>query len=750
MRDIGTQARTALRVCPFCEATCGLSLTLEGDRVTDVRGDADDVFSRGYLCPKGVAIGELHDDPDRVREPLVRRGGDFEPATWDEAFEAADEALSRVLERHGKQALGIYFGNPTTHNISGPLYNPVLAKAAGTRNVFSASTLDQMPKHVAVGLMYGDKFSIPVPDIDRCDYLVVMGADPLTSNGSLWTVPDLPGRVRALKARGGRLVVIDPRRSRTARAADRHLAILPGTDALLLLGMVHTLFAEDLVRLRRLDGLVRGIDEVRAASAPFTPERVAARCGVPAEEIRTLARELAESERGCLYGRIGTTTQRFGTLTTWLIEVVNVLCGLLDHEGGPMFPMGAAGHRNALPGPARALELHRWRSRVRGAGEVYGELPSACMAEEMDTPGEGGIRGMITVAGNPARSAPGGERLDAALAGLEALVCVDIYRNETSRHADVILPPPSVLARGHFDLAFNQLAVRNTVRWSEPVLAPDPGQPDEWEIVLRLTGIVTGQGPKADTGALDDFVARTVVQREIAHPSSPLHGRDPDELLAALAPRRGPERLIDFLLRSGPYGDAFGARDGISLDAVKAAPHGIDLGPLQPRTPGVLLNEDRVVELAPQPVLDDLPRLAAWEAETASAFTLIGRRHLRSNNSWMHNLPLLNSGTNRCSLWVHPDDAAALGLEDGGMAEVASRTGAVRVEVEVTADVRPGVVSMPHGWGHGTDGVAMRVAKARPGANSNALTDPDDLDPLSGTVALNAIPVSLSPAPAPA
>lgn len=738
--------RTALRVCPFCEATCGLSITLDGDRVTEVRGDDDDVFSAGYLCPKGVAIGELHDDPDRLREPLVRRGGELQPATWDEAFEAADEALNRVIDQHGREALGLYFGNPTTHNVSGPLYNPVLARAAGTRNIFSASTLDQMPKHVAVGLMYGDKFSIPVPDIDRCDYLVVMGADPLTSNGSLWTVPDLPGRVRALKARGGRLVVVDPRRSRTARAADRHLEIVPGADALFLLGVVHTLFAEDLVRLRRLEGLVRGMDEVRAAAAPYPPERVAAQCGVNAEEIRTLARELATAERGCLYGRIGTTTQRFGTLTTWLIESVNVLCGLLDHEGGPMFPLGAAGHRNALPGPTRALELHRWTSRVRGAGEVYGELPSACMAEEMDTPGDGRIRALICVAGNPARSAPGGARMDAALAGLEALISVDIYRNETSRHADVVLPPPSPLARPHFDLAFNQLAVRNTVRWSQPAVTAEPGGPDEWEIVLRLTGILTGQGPKADVDALDTFVARTAVQRESAHPASPLHGRDPDELLAALAPRRGPERLLDLLLRGGPYGDAFGAREGISMDAVQAAPHGIDLGPLRPRTPEVLINDGGRIDLAPRQILEDLPRLAAWTERERAPFTLIGRRHLRSNNSWMHNLPLLNSGTNRCTLWVHPDDAAELGLADGGMAQVTSRTGKVLVEVEVTADVRRGVVSMPHGWGHDADGVALRVARARAGSNSNTLTDPDDLDPLSGTVALNAIPVDLAPA----
>lgn len=737
---------TALRICPFCEATCGLALTVEDGRVTDVRGDEDDVFSAGYLCPKGVALSQLDEDPDRLRAPMVRKGEGFAEATWDEAFEVADAALNGVIARHGRQALGFYGGNPNTHNVSGTLYTPVMARAMGSHHVYSASTLDQMPKHVAVALMYGDKFSIPVPDVDRCDHLVILGADPLASNGSLWTAPDLPGRLRALKARGGRIVVVDPRRSRTAKIADRHLPIVPGADALLLLGMVHTLFDENLVRLRALEGHVQGVEEMRSLAAAYAPERVAARCGLEPDDIRVLARELAAAERGCVYGRIGTTTNRFGTLTAWLIEVVNVLCGQLDHPGGAMFPLGAAGHRNALPGPGRPTELHRWTSRVRGAGEVFGELPSACLAEELDTPGDGQIRGLITVAGNPARSAPGGPRLEAGLRNLEAMVSVDVYLNETTRFADVILPPPSPLARPHFDIAFNLLAVHNTARWS-PAVLPDDGHPDEWEIVLRLAGILAGQGPDADIAAMDEYVARTLIQRDAAHPASPVHDRDPDELLAELSARRGPARLIDFLLRSGPYGDHFGRRDGISLAALEAAPHGVDLGPLQPRIPAVLTNAEQAIVLAPAPMVADLARLDAWLEAEQAPFVLIGRRHLRSNNSWMHNLPLLNSGTNRCTLWVHPDDAAAHGLADGGKACVQAATGELVVDVEVTADVRRGVVSLPHGWGHDVPGVRMGVAQARPGVNSNALTDPGDLDPLSGTVSLNAIPVTLAAAP---
>jgi anaerobic selenocysteine-containing dehydrogenase len=758
-----TYSPTHLRICPLCEATCGLELAVEDGRVTAVAGDAEDVFSGGYLCPKGVALADLHDDPDRLTSPLLRQAdGTHVAVSWEEAFTQIDRRLRAVIDAHGREAVGIYAGNPNVHNLAGLLALPGLIKALGTPNVFTASTMDQMPKHVAAGLMFGEKFSIPVPDIDRTDHLLVLGADPLTSNGSLWTAPDLPGRIRALLARGGRLVVVDPRRSQTARRATTHVRVRPGTDAFLLFGILHTILTEDLVALGGLADHVVGVADLRAAAAPFSPEAVGPRCGVEAAVIRTLGRELAAAERGCVYSRIGTHTVEFGTLAAWLVDVLNAVTGNLDREGGAMWPLAAAGQRNATgqPGTGRALRFGRFSSRVRGLPEVFGELPVAALAEEIDTPDAGSldaeaagargrqIRALFTVAGNPALSAPDAGRLDRALGSLDLMVSVDIYLNETSRHADVVLPVPSPLARGHYDLAFNQLAVRNTARYSPPVTDVPAGMLDEWAILLRLAGIAAGQGPAADLDGLDDFFAYQLVQREVATPGSRVAGRDPAELLAALAPRRGAERLLDLLLRVGPYGEGFGTpatSDALSLDVLEANPHGVDLGPLTPRLPDVLRTPSGKVELAPGPILADVARLeAALDARDTTPFTLVGRRHLRSNNSWMHNLPTLASGSNRCTLQVNGDDASSLGMVDGALARVASRTGEVEVEVEVVDDLMPGVVSLPHGWGHDRPGTDLAVAARRPGVNSNVLTDPEAIDPLSGNAVLNGIPVTVS------
>jgi anaerobic selenocysteine-containing dehydrogenase len=732
-------ATTHLRICPLCEATCGLRLATDGDRVTKVEGDPDDVFSAGYLCPKGVALADLHHDPDRLTAPLVRQAdGTHAEVSWDEAFAEVERRLMGVVERHGREATAFYLGNPNAHSLAGQLLPGVLVKALGTRNVFTASTVDQQPKHVSAGLMFGDKLSFAVPDIDRTDFLLMLGADPLSSNGSLWTVPDVPGQIRALLARGGRLVVVDPRRSRTAARASRHHPIRPGADPLLLFALVHTLFEEDLVAPGRLAEHMNGLDEVARAAKAFAPERVAGACAIAAEDIRGLARELAAAERGCVYGRIGTHTASFGTLAAWLVDVLNVLTGNLDEPGGAMFPLAPAGQRNATEsGPGRELAFGRWSSRVRGLPEVFGELPLACLAEELDTPGPGQIRALVTMAGNPALSAPDAGRLGRALASLECMVSVDIYLNETTRHADVILPDPSPLERGHYDFAFSQFAVRNTARWSPPVMPLSDGRPSDWEIGLRLAGIFAGQGADADLAGLDDFVAYQVAQREVAMPGSRVAGRDPAELLAEVEPRRGAERVLDLLLRTGPY--------DLTLADLEANPHGIDLGPLQPRIPGILRTPSGKVELAPEWVLADVGRLEAAIGQGNGALVLVGRRHLRSNNSWMHNLPTLASGENRCVLHLHPDDAAARGIKHGEVVTVTSAAGAVEVEVEVTDDVMPGVVSLPHGWGHDAPGAALSIAATRPGANSNVLTDPAAIDPLSGNAVLNAPSRSRSP-----
>jgi anaerobic selenocysteine-containing dehydrogenase len=738
-------SRTAYRTCPLCEATCGLEITLDGDTVTAVRGDRDDVFSHGFLCPKGVALKDLHEDPDRVRTPLVRRDGELVPASWDEAFAEIAERVGPIFEAGGRDAAGLYVGNPSAHNLSALLYVRVLAKALGTRNMFTASTVDQRPKELASALLFGHQLTIAVPDLDRTDHLLILGANPLHSNGSLLTAPDMRGRLRAIRARGGKIVVIDPRRTRTAEEADEHHFIRPGTDALLLFAMVHVIVEEGLARPGRLADLCTGMDEVRALGVDFPPERVADACGIGAEEIRRMARELAAAPRAAVYGRIGTTTQEFGTLASWLVDVLNVLTGNLDREGGAMFARAAVGARNTQGAPrfGRGVQIGRWRSRVRGLPESFGELPVACLAEEIETPGEGQIRALFTVSGNPARSAPNSERVERALASLELFVALDVYVNETTRHADVILPAPSPLQRPHYDVALYQLAVRNVANYSPPVIAPDPALPDESDTLLRLSLIAAGQ-PYEDVSGLDRLVASEVLRRSG-------DGRDVEELLAALEPRVGAERLLDAMLRTGPHGDGFGAREGLTLADLEAAPHGIDLGPLEPRLPDALRTPSGTIELAPEPLVADVERLrAALERPRNGGLVLVGRRHLRSNNSWMHNVAMLVRGPERCTLHVHPDDAGRLGLDDGAPARVSGRNGEISLPAEVTDAVMPGVVSIPHGWGHDADGARLSVAAGHAGANFNALGDDELVDAVSGNAVLNGIPVEVAPVREPA
>ena len=741
-----TATQTSYRTCPLCEATCGLSITTRGRAVIDIRGDREDVFSHGFLCPKAYALKELDADPDRLRAPIVRRGDRWDAVGWEEAFAEVDRGLTATVRAHGRDAVAAYLGNPSAHNLAGLVYGPAVLRALGTRNLFSASTVDQMPKQVTAGLMFGTALSIPVPDIDRTDYLLMLGADPLTSNGSLLTAPDLKGRLRSLRGRGGRLVVIDPRRSRTAAEADAHHFIRPGTDAHLLFAIVHVLFAEGRITLGRLTEHIAGLEEVAELARAFAPEVVAPCCGIAPDTIRAIARDLAHAPRAAVYGRVGTCTQEFGTLASWLVDVLNTITGNLDREGGAMFTRAAAGSRTAhgSAGRGRGVRFGRWQSRVRGLPEHYGELPVACLAEEIDTPGDGQIRALITLAGNPVLSTPNAGRLRKALETLEFMVSVDIYRNETTRHANVILPAPSSLVRSHYDLALYNFAVRNVAHYSPPVFAPAPGELDEWEIMLRLAGIASGQGPAADVSALDDFVIDQLVQREVANHDSPLHGRDAGDLLRALEPRRGPDRVLDFLLRSGPYGDAFGAdRSGLSLRVLEGRPHGVDLGPLRPRVPEVLRTPSGKIELAPAPLVADVARLHRSLEHTNGQLVLVGRRLLRSNNSWMHNLDVLVKGKESCTLHLHPDDATRLGLTNGETARVTSRVGTVELPVEVTEAIMRGVVSIPHGWGHDEPGTAMEVAAAHAGANSNLLADETAVDPLSGNAVLNGIRVTV-------
>lgn len=740
MKTSGTD--TALRICPLCEATCGLVLSVADGKVTAARGDRDDVFSRGFLCPKGASFAELDNDPDRLSAPLVRREGELVETSWEEAFDAAAEGLRAVAAETGGGSIAVYLGNPNAHTIAGALYAPALIRALGTRNVYTASTLDQMPKQVACGYLYGNPFAFTVPDIDRTDHLVVIGANPLVSNGSVATAANFGGKLKALKRRGGTLTVIDPNRTRTAALADHHLAPRPGTDAALLFAVVNILFNEDLVDLGALAGHVGGLEQVRAAAVDFPPEAVAEHCGVPAGEIRRLARGIAAAPRAAVYGRIGTATVEFGTLTSWLVDVINVLTGNLDRPGGAMFATSPIGSAPRPPKPGRGFSIGRWHSRVTGHPEVASELPTVLLAEEIQTPGEGQVRALVTIAGNPALSAPDGERLSRAMASLRFMVSVDPYLNETTRHADVILPPPPPTYAPHFDVALSGVAVRSTARYSPPVFDLPDGRPGEVEILSRLALRLMGMGPDADPGIVDEQVIAATLGKEVADPHSPVSGRAVEELTALLPQGPGYERRLDLMLRLGPFGEAFGANpDGLTLQRLRDAPHGIDLGALTPRIPEVLRTPSGSIELAPAPILADVPRLHASLGSGGTGLLLIGRRHLRSNNSWMHNLPSLSGGTNRCTLQIHPDDAARLGVTD--KAVVTGPAGTLEVPVEITDAIRPGVVSLPHGWGHAAPGTRMSVAAAQPGVNVNSLLDGSLTDPLSGTAVLNAVPVEV-------
>jgi len=716
-------AETHYRICPICEATCGLKLTVEDGKVTDIRGDKEDPFSRGYMCPKGVALRDLHEDPDRLRTPMIKDGDTHRAATWDEAWEKIAANIPAIKDAYGPDAIALYSGNPSAHKLSNMLFGKGVRQALGTKNAFSASTLDQMPKQLSVGLMFGTWSSIPVPDIDRTDLLVVLGGNPLVSNGSLWTVPDFRGRLRELQARGGKCVVIDPKRTMTADAADEHHFIRPGTDVFLLAAIAHHLFAADLVDMGAVAPHVKGAEELRPHLAPFSPEAVADVTGVPANEIKSLAERLAKTERAVLYGRIGTCIQRYGTTASALVDMINILAGNLDREGGAMFPkaacfadntMAAKGAPSDAPGSGRGIIKGRKHSRVRGAPEVAGEFPASILTEEITTPGDGQVRALVTLAGNPVLSSPDGSALSAALETLDFMVSVDIYLNETTRHADVILPGTSPLEEAHYDVLLNQFTVRNVARYSKPVFETGDVQ-SEWKTLAQLARVLGGQSPDL-----------------------------PDDMMT-------PDQVLAMMISRGAY-----AAEGLTFDKIAAADHGIDLGPLTPRMPEVLRMPDAKADLAPAEILADIDAAAddlAARRKLANdtgrdALLLIGRRDTRSSNSWMHNLPVLAKGPNRCTLEIHPDDARAHNIGEGARARVKSALtqDEIEIEVAITDKIMPGTISIPHGWGHDAPGANMNKAAENPGVNMNRMVSREHVDPLSGTAIMTGVPVSISAA----
>ena len=728
--------RTEYRTCPLCEATCGLELTVTDGVVTRIRGDRDDVFSHGFICPKGSVLQRLHEDPDRLRAPQISRDGVHVPSTWPEALAEIEHRLLPIIEEHGRDALALYIGNPSIHGPAGPLYVRPLVKALRSKNVFTAATVDQMPKHISAGLMFGHPLSIPIPDIDRTDYLLMLGANPKVSNGSLATAPDWPGRMRSIRERGGRIVVVDPRRTESAELADEHLFIRPGADAAWLAAIVNDIVAAGLDDTTHLNGMVRGLAELPKLLSGFTPESVEVLTGINADTTRRVAREFAAAPAACAYGRLGTHTGRFGTIASWLVDLLNLVTGNLDRPGGAMFAMATTERPRR-----RAFEIGRWASRVKKHPEALGELPVTTLADEILTGGEGQVRALITIAGNPMRSTPDTGRLAKALESLDLIVSVDPYLTATSGRAHIVLPPPSALQRSHYDLAFQGLSIRNVANYSPPTLPLEPTDMPEWEILTRLALIVAGQGTEIDVGAVDTWTLAGQVQAETIKSASPIVGRDPGEIMAELGDEPGPDRIIDLLVRTGPYGDGFGSDpDGLTLELIRERPHGIDLGPLKPRLSDLLCTESGQIEAAPEWITADLPRLRSALVETNGGLLLIGRRHLRSNNSWMHNIDALMRGKDRCTLIVNPADAERIGIESGARASIRSAAGEVAASVVVSDEMMPGVVSLPHGWGHDEPAESLQVAAHRPGVDSNLLTGAE-VDPISGNAVLNGIRV---------
>ena len=709
-------SRVVYRTCILCEACCGIAVHLDGGRISKITGDERDRASRGYICAKAAALKDLHEDPDRLRYPMRRTGNTWQRIGWKEAFELAAAGLAAVQREHGNDAAATYLGEPFVHNLGSLLFNDVLTAALGTRKRFSANSLDQFPKQLISHWMYGSGLFVSVPDVDRTDYMLVIGANPVVSNGSLMTAPDMPARLRQLRERGGKIVVIDPRRSETARVADEHHFIRPGTDALLLAAIVRCLFTENRIRLRELGSVVHGLEIVEKAVAEFTPEVVAATVGIPPETIRSIARDFSDAPSAVCYGRMGTSTVSFGTTASWLVEVLNIVSGNFDRAGGAMFPTPPLDVMRLQP----PTERGRWRSRISGTAEFMGELPAATLAQEITTPGDGRVRALLTFAGNPVLSSPAGHQLSDALGTLDFMVSIDFYLNETTRHADIILPPVGPLEHEHFDLVFQLFAVRATPHWSPAVFDLPPDTKSDADILIELAaGLCRARG---GVGHLAALALRA---------------------LSGIGSARAARMVLDAALRAGPYGNGLRPwRAGLTLRRLRAAEHGMDLGPMRPCLPDQLPERaQRRIDLAPPEIVADMLRLRSCLGPASAELLLIGMREARTLNSWSHNLPGLVTGHDRCVLHMNHADAEARSISTGDLVRISSRVGAIEVPVRLTDSVAQGVVALPHGYGHGGDGIRLRVAAEHAGASINDLTDPAAIDPLSGNAVLSGVPV---------
>ena len=714
------------RTCPLCEAMCGLEIAHKDDEILSIRGDNEDPFSRGHICPKAVALQDLHHDPDRLKYPVRRTENGWQQIGWTEAFETVAEKLLQIQAGFGRDAVATYVGNPNVHNLGAILYLPGLHQALNTRNRFASSSVDQLPHQFVSLFLFGHDFLLPVPDIDRTDYFLMFGANPIASNGSLMAAPDIAERLKDIHRRGGKTVVIDPRHTETSQIASQHVFIRPGTDVLLLLAMLNTLFTEGLANPGKVADIIDGIETIEAICADYPPVVVAKHTGIPAEEIQALARDFAQARSSVCHGRIGTCIQEFGALTQWLLAVLNIVAGRLDTPGGYMFPTPAVDVIQDLVEESSGHGHYaQWRSRIRGLPEFGGELPAATLADEILTDGEGQIKALVTFAGNPRLSLPNSDKIEEALEKLDFIASIDFYINETTRHADIILPPTGALEHEHYDLVFNLLTVRNSAKYSPPLFAPAADTRHDWQILAELQKRLQ--------------LGRAVLE-------------DADDALSGFP---HPDEILDQGLRRGPYGATQAPDTGLTLEKLKQSRHGIDFGPLQACLPGRLFTHDKRIPLAPEVFLHDLQRVQQkWfqdsGADNGFDLLLIGRRHLRSNNSWMHNSERLVKGKNRCTAMLHPRDAGHHQIRAGEMVRVSSRVGTLVIEAEVTEDIMPGTVSIPHGWGHDLPGVELQTARRNAGINVNIVTDEQVIDELSGTVVANGIPVRIEHVAVPA
>ncbi|GLX86621.1 dehydrogenase [Thalassotalea loyana] len=698
-----SEVKTHLRTCNICEAMCGLEITYQDKQIIAIKGDKKDPFSHGHMCPKAQALQDFYEDKDRLKYPIKKTANGWQEISWQQAYKEIADKINTIQGQFGKNATAVYLGNPNAHNLGNAIFLKPFLKQLGTINRFSSASTDQMPHHVASNYMLGAGMLIPVPDIDRTDFMLIIGGNPVVSNGSMMTAPGVLNRLQSIKKRGGKVVVIDPKRTKTAKAASQHLFIRPEKDAFLLMALIQQVYATNNVNLRHLAEHVKGLDELGELSQFYSPENVADYIGISAQEIKQLAREMIQAKSAVCYSRMGASTQSFGGICQWLTIALNVITGNFDREGGAMFPQPAfdllRGHQ-----PGQPTSFGRYNSRVHNLPFFNGEFPVATLADEITTAGDGQIKALFTIAGNPVLSTPSGQHLAKAFEQLDYMVCIDIYLNETTKHADIILPATTGIENSHYDIFFNSFSVRNTAKYSAPLFEKDENQKADWEILQELANALTGSEKDIYT----------------------------------------PEMILDMELRKGPYGET-----GMSLEKLIDNPHGIDIGPLKPCLKQRILTQDGKINLAPDLYLTDLPRLQSVLTRPARdedyPFELISRRLVKSHNSWTQNSARLVKGRNPVTLEIHPNDATALGLEQGQMVKVNSAVGSVQLPVDITNDVLAGVVTMPQGWGHNQDDTNMSIAATQPGVSINDLTHASRIDNLTGNAALNGTPVAITP-----